>query len=168
MMVCVPQVEPQASCLTYLVGKRLAEQRPELTARAFFPAVADLSSLLGTAVRVSRGEGAKDAASAALDATFAAILTQQERDGIRSIVLQATSEGAALDVKRWSRAADLSSMRAALLLSGDIEQARDAIASEPQNASDLSAEERVAELLRFAISDLYSDLRGAIGVAVQA
>jgi tetratricopeptide (TPR) repeat protein len=168
IMVCVPQVEPQAGALTYLVGKRLAEQRPELTARAFFPAVADLSSLLGTAMRVSRNEVAMDAASAALDASFAAILTPQERDGIRSIVLQATSEGVTLDVKRWSHAADLSSMRAGLLLAGDVGPVRDTIIAEPQNPSDLPQEARIAELLRFAISDLYSDLRGAIGVAVQA
>jgi hypothetical protein len=40
--------------------------------------------------------------------------------------------------------------------------------AEPHNPSDLSQDERLAELLKFAISDLYSDLRGAIGVAVQS
>jgi tetratricopeptide (TPR) repeat protein len=165
--VAVPQVEAQSSSLIYLVGKRLAEQRPELAARAFFPSVPDLASLLGTAVRVSRNEVAKDAAGAALDASFAAILTPQERDGIRSLVLQATSDGAPLDVKRWSHMADLSSMRAALLLCGDVEPARDSIQADTATASDLSTREKVGELYKFATSDLYSDLRGAIGVAVQ-
>ena len=53
------------------------------------------------------------------------------------------------------------------LLSGDVEQARDSITAEPQNASDLPQDQRIVELLKFAVSDLYSDLRGAIGVAVQ-
>jgi tetratricopeptide (TPR) repeat protein len=168
ILVCVPQVEAQAGALVYDIGKRLAEQRPELTARAFFPGVADLQSLLGTAMRVSRSEVAKDAASAALDASFAAILTPQERDGIRSIVLQATSDGSTLDVKRWTHAADLSSMRAGLLISGDVDFARQSINAETPNGSDLSPQEKLAELLKFAVSDLYADLRGAIGVAVQS
>jgi hypothetical protein len=165
-MVCVPQVEAQSSSLIYLCGKRLAEQRPELAARAFFPSVPDLTSLLGTAIRVSRNEVAKDAAGAALDASFAAILTPQERDGMRSIVLSATADGASLDVKKWSMTADLSSMRAGLLLCGDVEPARQSILMDGAAASDIPAQEKIAELYRFAVSDLYSDLRGAIGVAV--
>jgi tetratricopeptide (TPR) repeat protein len=167
ILVCVPQVEAQAGSLVYLVGKRLAEQRPELAARAFFPSVPDLTSLVQTAMRVSRNEVAKDSAAASLDASFAAILTPQERDGIRSIVLQATSEGAPLDVKRWSQLADLSSMRAGLLLCGDVEAARASIEAEAASPSDLSTRDKIGELFKFATSDLYSDLRGAIGVAVQ-
>ncbi|MBX3220789.1 MAG: tetratricopeptide repeat protein [Labilithrix sp.] len=165
--VCGPAVDAQSSSLIYLVGKRLAEQRPELAARAFFPSVAELTSLLHTAVRVSRNEVAKDAAGAALDQSFAAVLAPQEAAALRSVVLQATSEGAALDVKRWSLAAELSSMRAGLLIAGDVEPARDALLAEGPSG-ELSAEEKVGELYRFATSDLYSDLRGAIGVAVQA
>ncbi|MDB4933268.1 MAG: domain protein putative component of TonB system, partial [Labilithrix sp.] len=66
--VSAPAVEARAESLIYVVGKRLAEQRPELIARAFFPAVSDLTSLLAAAVRVGRQEGAKDAIGAALDA----------------------------------------------------------------------------------------------------
>jgi tetratricopeptide (TPR) repeat protein len=167
ILVCVPQVEAQARSLVYMVGKRLAEQRPELSARAFFPSVPDLTSLLGTAVRVSRNEVAKEPNAAALDASFAAILTPQERDGMRSIVQQATSEGAPLDVKKWSICADLSSMRAGLLLCGDVEPARLSIEADA-TPTDMPVRDRIGELYKFAVSDLYADLRGAIGVAVQA
>jgi tetratricopeptide (TPR) repeat protein len=167
ILVCVPQVETQARSLVYMVGKRLAEQRPELSARAFFPSVPDLTSLLGTAVRVSRNEVAKEPNTAALDASFAAILTPQERDGMRSIVEQATSEGAPLDVKKWSICADLSSMRAGLLLCGDVEPARLSIEADA-TPTDMPVRDRIGELYKFAVSDLYADLRGAIGVAVQA
>ena len=165
--VSVPAVEARADALIYVVGKRLAEQRPELIARAFFPAVSDLTSLLAAAVRVGRQEGAKDAAGAALDASFSAVLMPQERDGIRQVVMQASMVGGLVDVKRWSQAADLSSMRAGLLLCGDVGPARKTILAEPQSTADLPPREKVAELYKFATSDLYSDLRGAIGVAVQ-
>jgi tetratricopeptide (TPR) repeat protein len=168
ILVCGPAVEAQSMSLIFLVGKRLAEQRPELAARSFFPSVPDLSQLLATAVRVSRNEMAKDAAGAAQDQAFAATLSPQEGAALRSVVLQATSESAAFDVKRWLQAADLSSMRAGLLIAGDVEPARQAIMVEPVGSADLTPREKVGELYKFATSDLYSDLRGAIGVAVQS
>jgi tetratricopeptide (TPR) repeat protein len=168
LLVHVPAVEARAESLVYMAGRRLAEQRSELTARAFFPSVPDLTALLGAAVRISRQEGAKDAAGAALDASLGAMMTPDERNGIRSIVLQAAMEGGLVDVKRWSQAADLSSMRAGLLLCGDVEPARKSLLSEPLSAADLPPRERIGELFKFATSDLYSDLRGAIGVSVQS
>jgi tetratricopeptide (TPR) repeat protein len=167
ILVSTPQVEHRPSSLVYLIGKRLAEQRRELAARAFFPGAPELSSLLGTAIRMARNESAMDAAQSALDASFNAILSHEEREGIKACVLAATDGGAHLDVQKWSRAADLSSMRAGLLLAGDVLPARDAILGEEPIPSDLTAEEKIAELYKFATSDLYSDLRGAIGVAVQ-
>ncbi|HEY8077610.1 MAG TPA: hypothetical protein VIF62_25965, partial [Labilithrix sp.] len=168
LLVNVPAMEASVDSLVYLVGKRLAEQRPELTARAFFPSVPDLTALLAAAVRVSKQQGAMDPASQALDASFVQMMTHDEREGIRSIVLEAAMEGGLVDVKRWSQAADLSSMRAALLLCGDVEPARRFILAEPVSAADLPPRERVGELYKFATSDLYSDLRGAIGVVVQS
>ncbi len=165
--VGVTAVEARAESLIYVIGKRLAEQRPELLTRAFFPSVSDLTLLLNAAVRVSRQERANDAAGAALDANLNANLTPPERDAIRSIVMQAAMEGSLVDVKRWSQAADLSSMRAGLLLCGDVGPARKTILAEPQSTADLPPREKIAELYKFATSDMYSDLRSAIGVAVQ-
>jgi tetratricopeptide (TPR) repeat protein len=165
--VAVPAAEARGDCLIYVVGKRLAEQRPELLARAFFPAVSDLTSLLAAAVRVGRQEGAKDKVGAALDASLNAVLMPQEREGIRAVVMQASMAGGLVDVKRWSQAADLSSMRAGLLLCGNVGQARKTILAEPQSTADLPPREKIGELYKFATSDLYADLRGAIGVAVQ-
>ncbi len=166
--VGVPAVEARADALLYVIGKRLAEQRPELIARAFFPAVSDLTALLAGAVRVSRQEGAKDAAGAALDAGLNQVLMPQEREGIRAVVMQAQLVGGLVDVKRWSQAADLSSMRAGLLLCGSVGPGRKAILAEPQAPADLTPREKIGELYKFATSDLYADLRGAIGIAVQA
>ena len=160
-------VEARADALVYVIGKRLAEQRPELIARAFFPAVSDLTALLAAAVRVSRQEGAKDAAGRALDASLSSVLMPQERDGIRQVVMQAQTVGGLVDVKRWSQAADLSSMRAGLLLCGDVGPARKTILAEPQSTADLPPHEKIGELYKFATCDLYTDLRFAIGVAVQ-
>ncbi|MDB4940934.1 MAG: domain protein putative component of TonB system [Labilithrix sp.] len=167
VLASAPAIEARADALVYVIGKRLAEQRSELIARAFFPSVPELSLLLAAAVRVSRQERAKDAAAAQLDASLAAHLTPRERESIRAIVMEAAMSGGIVDVKRWSQAADLSSMRAGLLLAGDVGPARRMILAEPHSTADLPPREKIGELYRFATSDLYGDLRRAIGVAVE-
>jgi tetratricopeptide (TPR) repeat protein len=163
-------VELHASALPFLVGKCLAEQRPELAACGFFPSVPELSSLLGMALRVGRNEPAKDPASAALDQSFAAALDPEEAAALRDIALGMTPvEASRLDVKTWLRAADFSSTRAGLLISGDIGPACEVLLAEPipaGPAGEAARRERIGELYKFAVSDLHEDLRLAIGVAV--
>jgi len=168
VLVCGPAIEAQAVSLVYLCGKRLAEQRPELCARAFFPAEKELATLFASSMRVARNEGAKEPTGTALDSALSAALSPQEGAQLRAAMMQALADNTAFDVKRWLQAADLSSMRAGLLICGDIEPARQAIGCEVAASSDLSPRDKLGELLKFAVSDLYSDLRGAIGVSVQA
>jgi tetratricopeptide (TPR) repeat protein len=171
VLVSGPAIEAQADSLVYLVGKRLAEQRPELAARTFFPSVAELTSILNMAMRLSRNEVARDPAGAALDQSFAAVLEPEEAASLRSIVLEVTAANVTLDVKAWSRAADLSSTRAGLLIAGDVGPTRIALLAEGAHAGqagELAARDKVGALYKFATSDLYSELRVAIGVAVQA
>jgi hypothetical protein len=167
VLVHVPALEANPDSLVYLAGVTLAEQRAELTARAFFPTVSELTTLLAAAVRVGRHEKTTDERARALDASLASVITTEERDGLRSILRQMTSDGGLVDVKRWLRAADASSMRAGLLLARDVGPARRAIMAEPTSAADLSPKERVGALYKFATSDGYADLRGAIGVSVR-
>ena len=162
VLVSVPALESRADCLTYVVGKRLAEQRPELVARSFFSSAPELTQLLASAIRVSRGEPPREA----LDATLANVIAPNERDAIRVTVQKMTSDGSIADVRRWVRSSDLSSMRAALLVAGEVGPARRSILAEPQAASELGPRDKIGELFRFATSDLYTDLRGAIGITV--
>ncbi|MFO0742966.1 MAG: hypothetical protein U0270_44230 [Labilithrix sp.] len=168
VLVCGPAIEAQSVSLLFLVGKKLAEQRPELAGRAFFPAEKELATLLASSMRVARNEGTKEPTGSALDAALAAALSPQETAQLRNAMMQALADNTAFDVKRWLQLADLSSMRAGLLIAGDIEPARQAIGCEVTAPSDLAPREKLGELLKFAVSDLYTDLRGAIGVAVQS
>lgn len=150
--------------LPYLVGKRLAEQRPELVARGFFPAVTELTSMLATAVRVGLGERGGDPAAQKLDRALYQVMSDEERSSVSQAVKVAQGAGGKLDVKRWSQAADISSMRVGLLLAQDVRIAKKAVAAEPQGPSDLTPREKLGELYLFATSDLYADLRQAVGV----
>jgi hypothetical protein len=150
--------------LPFVVGKRLAEQRPELAARAFFPAVSELTSMLATAVRVGLGERSPDPATQKLDRALFSVMSDDERASVSQAVTVAQAQGGKLDVKRWSQAADLSSMRVGLLLAQDVAIAKKAVSSEQQGPSDLTPREKIGELFLFATGDLYADLRQAIGI----
>jgi tetratricopeptide (TPR) repeat protein len=156
---------PESLC--FVIGKRLAELRPELLARSFFPTVAELGGVLATAVRLTKGERAPDPATAQIEAGLGQVIMPQDFEQLRQIIFRATHEGAKFDVKLWSRLADVTSSRAGLLLAGHADIARREMLREPQSPTDLSPKEKTEALFRFAVSDEYADLRGAIGVAVQ-
>lgn len=165
--VSVPALESQAESLLFVIGKRLAEQRPELLPHAFFPSVTELTALLGAAVRVSRDETANDALGRALDLALSSTVNREELADIQDHVDEVMRKGGLVDVRRWSRAAELSGLRAGLLLTGKVKAARTAIATDRVSASDVPPREKLGEVYQFAVGDLYSELRQAIGVAVR-
>jgi tetratricopeptide (TPR) repeat protein len=168
LYVSIPAIEARApESLAFVIGKRLAELRPELLARSFFPTVAELAGVLATAVRIVKGERAPDPATAQIEAGLTQVMMPQEREQLRMIIMRATAEAAKLDVKLWSRLVDLSSSRAGLLLAGHAEIARREMLREPQTPTDYSPKEKTEALFRFAVSREYAELRGAIGVAIQ-
>jgi hypothetical protein len=158
--------------LAFLAGKRLAEQRPALLARAVFPSVTELSMLLQTAIRMARAEPkgleSKRDAAATTDGALLLALTEEERKGLREAVSTLFRPGATADLTRWSQLADVTASRAGLLLAGSLAIARKALVLETQSASDLVPRERMRELLLFTVSPEHTDLRGAIGVSVEA
>jgi hypothetical protein len=61
---------------------------------------------------------------------------------------------------------ELTAARAGLLLSGDLEIAKKIIAAEQQLPGDLTPQEKLKELLVFAVSDAYFRLRAQLGIAI--
>ena len=152
--------------IAFLVGKRLADLRPELFGRTIFPTVTEMTTALAAAVRIVKGEASPDPASTRSDRELASLMTPDERNMLQGAVLRATTAGTKLDVKQWSRLADLSSSRVGLLLSGHVEYARRAMLQDGQNACDLPPRARVHQMCLFATSDAFAELRAAIGVDV--
>jgi hypothetical protein len=160
-----------AEGLAFIAGKRLAEMRPDLLARSFFPTVTELKAAVAAAVRVCRNPLDRspilvDAATQKLDAAISAGMTPEQRDELARAVEDLRVSGRAVDVKRWSQLVDATSSRAGLLLCGHVDIAKKAMLHEPQSPCDLAPRERLGEMLVFATSEEYADLRGAIGISV--
>jgi len=92
----------------------------------------------------------------------------EEAHALRAAVGSVLQSGATLDVRRWSQLADISASRAGLLLAGSIEGARRGNMMEVRGPGDLPPREWLAEMVQFATTDTYADLRAAIGVGVGA
>lgn len=88
------------------------------------------------------------------------------REVLATFVKRFVEDGAKVNIKRWSRAAELTAGRAALLLTGDLEVAKKVVSGEKATA-DLSAADKMKDLLVFSVSPEYSALREALGVAIR-
>jgi tetratricopeptide (TPR) repeat protein len=157
-----------SDALAFIVGKRLAEMRPELAARAACPSITELKALVVIAVQLSdeRSDG-PTTGNPAFDKALVQAITREEQLALRAAINAAKAQGSELDVARWSQLADMSAARVGLLLCGRLEAARRGMMSDAQLAGDLPAKEKLGELLLFAVSDEYAELRFAIGVGVQ-
>jgi tetratricopeptide (TPR) repeat protein len=153
--------------LTYIVARRLAELRPELAAHALFPTVTELKSLLRVAMRAAvagvDGEGGKPAERA-----LARALDPKDLEALRDAVSSIIDAGDRVDIKRWVQLADVTLARAGLLVVGDVDIAWRASQREARSPGDITSEDWQKELFAFAVSDEYADLRGAIGVSLDA
>jgi tetratricopeptide (TPR) repeat protein len=155
--------------LSFVIGKRLAEMRPELVARAACPSLSELRGMLQVAQQLAEPDvSAPTTGNAAFDKAFAQSITRDELTALRNAMASAKAQGSDLDVLRWSNLADVSASRVGLLLAGRVDAAKRGIASDPQMAGDMTPRDKLSELLPFSVSDEYAELRHAIGMAVDS
>jgi tetratricopeptide (TPR) repeat protein len=153
--------------LSFLAGKYIALLQPELVARALFPSVSELMSLVRAAVRVASSlENPNAHDSVRFDATIIASMTAEEGEGLRHTVATILQTNARLDVKRWAELAELSASRAGLLLAGTVDAARRGNLHERRAPGDLAPAAWWGELVLFATSDTFAELRSAIGTGI--
>jgi hypothetical protein len=87
-------------------------------------------------------------------------------EGLRIVVKKFIDEGAKANIKRWNQAVEQTACRAGMLVCGDLEIAKKIIGAEPQLPGDLTPQEKMKDLLIYSVSENYSQLRKALGIAV--
>lgn len=154
----------------FVSAKHLASYRPELYVRNLFPAQAELTVMLFAGVVIAEpGTPLPQELVSNVRATAAALtqyMDAHSREVLATFVKRFVEDGAKVNIKRWSRAAELTAGRAALLLTGDLEVAKKVVSGEKATA-DLSAADKMKDLLVFSVSPEYSALREALGVAIR-
>jgi tetratricopeptide (TPR) repeat protein len=181
-VVAVPSVPPasvagqtvltgfQAHELMFVCGKHLASYRGEHYIRNLFPTQAELTIMLfaGVMLAAPNTPMPQDAAQQirATAQELAKYIQPVQVEGLRMYVKRFIDEGAKANIKRWNQAVELTACRAGLLLCADLEIAKKIIGAEPQLPGDLSAAEKMKELLVFTTGEGYAQLRKALGIAI--
>lgn len=150
-----------ADVIAFVIGKRVMELTPPLLARALCPSITELKALAASAARIATNQAEPG------DQALRERLRREDVMRISAAVDDAMARTKKLDVLRWSQLADLSTSRAGLLLAGDVEAARAALAIEPQAPSDLAPREKMKELVAWFLGDQSAQLRRRLGIALK-
>lgn len=156
--------------LTFICGKHLTGFRPEHFIRTLFPTQAELTIMLFAGVMLAAPQQPMPADLAqSVRATaheLARFMQPVQQEGLRQVVKKWIEAGAKANIKRWNQAVELTACRAGLVLCADLEVAKKIISQEQQFPGDLPVADKLKELLLFAVSEEYSALRKALGIAV--
>lgn len=155
----------------FICGKHLAGHRPELFIRNLFPAQTDLTVMLFAGMVIADPKTPLPQELATNVRATAQALSQfmdtQARDYLGNVVKKFVQDGAKVNIKTWMRAAELTACRAALLVCGDLEVAKKILSAEGATP-ELTAADKMKDLLVFTMSENYAVLRKALGVEIPA
>jgi tetratricopeptide (TPR) repeat protein len=156
--------------LTFICGKHLAAYRPEHYIRTLFPTQAELTIMLFAGVMLSAPNTPMPA-----DMAQQIRMTAQELgryiqpvqlEGLRTVVKRFIDEGAKANIKRWNFAVEMTASRAGFALCGDLDICKKVLSSEQTRPGEPTAAEKMQGLLAYSVSEDYSKVRQALGVAV--
>ena len=156
--------------LLFIVGKHLAMYRGEHYIKTLFPTVTELTVLLFAGIKLVAPDAPSppdiDKQIMGTAQQLRSFIQPVQLEGLRMVVKKFLADGAKTNVKRWVQTVEITSNRAGLLLCGDLEIAKKIIAAEPQQPGDLTAQEKLKELLQFSVSEQYHALRNALGITI--
>jgi tetratricopeptide (TPR) repeat protein len=161
------EVPQQAAA--FIAARHLAYYRPALYLRHLVPTGTGLRAWLFAAIRMASPsfpvsaevEGTVKENQAAIEAA----VVGPARDQLTSVVSKLLQSGA-IDLKRWTAAVDLTADRAGFLLANDLELASDLIKGSDESSSVVPVKDRLRELLLFAASEAYFQLRVKLGANI--
>ncbi len=156
--------------LAFLAGRHLVYYRPERYALIFYPTLADLTALVLAAVSVVHPDlGKPTAIRAEIEVLFnklSAKLPSEAKAQLKTAVDRLDARGGKMELLTWMKSVELLATRCGFLLTSDLRVATKIIKAEERPIAELSAEDRRSDLLAFAVSSSFADVREKLGVAL--
>jgi|LNFM01.1.fsa_nt_gb hypothetical protein len=148
--------------LAFLAGHHMTRYRPAQYIRVLYKdSLPELTSLFAAALRAGRPQLAVDASIAKVGDQLRKLMEPAAIARLERVVALFLERGAKVDIGRWLTGAERTSLRAGLLLSGDVASAKSAlmlIESAPEGA--------LSDIVTFAMSEQYWALRQRLGIAL--
>jgi tetratricopeptide (TPR) repeat protein len=154
--------------LSFLAGRHLVYYRPAHRPLVFFPTLGELSLLVLTAMRLVIPSLSIPPGGNRVTEQLSSRLAPEKKDELRDIVARLDARGGKLDLLAWIRGVELTAQRAGLILAGDLRTAMRIVREEERTIGELAPEMKRGDLLAYAASEAYAELRERIGVAIRA
>jgi hypothetical protein len=156
--------------LAFAVGKQLSYLRPEYFLRQVLTAPSQLRAVFFAIARLGQRDYPAPASEQdeinKLLTLLAGQLHPGQLDQVAVLVRELADSGAEVDIDRWWAATELMANRAGFVLSSDLQVAARMITEGPREIGSRPAEEQVEELLLFATSGSYFEVRRQLGMTV--
>lgn len=153
--------------LLFLIGKHLSHYRGEHFIRTMIPTHDQLKLAFLAAMQLA-GIGVADPNVEKTAQQLAAKLPQVNATALREAGRKFLEAGAKTDVKQWMQTVELTGCRVGFLLAGELKAAAAVLGAEPPAfPGDLSAKEKMREVVLFSVSEEYFRLREALGVQIK-
>ncbi len=157
----------------FLAAKHLVSLTDEHAMRAHFPSKTQLRAFL--VAGVSLGLGAEPEAQPGISrdelVRIARALASAMEPGSRALLAVAAKRFAEAsgraDVSMWMHASELTALRAAIAVTGDLPLAARIVRMEPAVAGDLSPADKLRDLIRFAVSERHHEIRKLLQIDVR-
>jgi hypothetical protein len=159
--------------LAFLAGRHLTYYRPEHYPLVFFPTLAELSALFLAAVKVVLTDLPLPPGAAGGDAVarrskeLARRLDAEAKEALADGVHAFDHAGGRADLGGFIRAVELGACRAGLVLCGDLAVAARLLRREERGVGELTADDRLDDLLAFCARPGLAVLREWLGVAAR-
>jgi len=152
--------------LAFLAGKHLASYREDHFVRLLFPNIPDLEDIFLAALTIGQPQLPLAAQvrqrAVPIARAIEPLLDPGQKDRLRGHFLRFVEEGGRTNLQRWAHAAELTTLRAGLLLANDLGAAKRVLALGGDNEIDA----KVDDLIVFFTSDRCSRLRKQIGISL--
>ncbi|MFT3769664.1 MAG: hypothetical protein QM820_29865 [Minicystis sp.] len=152
--------------LAFLAGEHLAYFRDDAFMRALFDGIPELEDVFLAALSIGNPNipltPAVRARVTPLAQAIEPLLDPVHIDRLRGAFLRFVGEGGRTNLQRWATAIDATATRAGFLLANDLVAAEAVLRIEDPGHVD----ERMDDLLLFAVGERYAKLRKQIGIAV--
>jgi len=150
--------------LAFVCARHLVWFREEYFICSLVPAVEQLEDLFLAALLIGKPDiplrpEVKARAALNRDAMLP-VLEPKQIKRLEALVAMFIARGGRTSLRRWAQGAELTACRAGMLLCGDLDVAAKVLLKEP------NGEDRLADVEKFWASDLASELRRSIGVAI--
>jgi len=152
--------------LVFIAGRHLASYREDHFVRLLFPNIPDLEDIFVAALTIGQPQLPLAAQvkqrAVPIAKAIEPLLDAAQKDRLRGHFLRFVEEGGRTNLQRWAFAADLTSLRAGLLLGNDLGAAQRVLELDAEHEIQL----KMDDLIVFLTSDRCSRLRKQLGIAV--